>query len=144
MTHSLSALAWLCRTLRVPGRAAALAAAAALLMAAAVSVSAHHTVTHVVDTKTLVTLQGTIVRVHWKMPHVILQVETPRAGGGIQTWSLETKSPSGLSQVGLTQKSFTIGETLTATVCVGRDGIPWAVTRAIALPRAPSISVGGC
>lgn len=143
MTYCQSALCRALRTLRAPGHAA-LAVVAALLMATAASLSAHHTVTHVVDTKTLVTLQGTIVRVHWKMPHVILQVETPRAGGGTQTWNIETKSPSGLSQVGLTQKSFMIGETLTATVCVGRDGIPWAVTREIALPRVPSVSVGGC
>ena len=141
MTDCPAAVTWAQRVLRVPIRAAVLMAG---LMATAASLSAHHTVTDVVDIKTRVTLQGTIVRVNWKVPHVILQVETARAGGGTVTWSLETPSPYGLSRVGLTQTSFTIGETLTATVCVGRDGIPWAVTHEIALRRAASVSVGGC
>ncbi len=116
-----------------------------LLMAWAASLSAHHTVTDIVDTTTRVTLEGTLIRVHWKAPHVILQIETKSRGGSTAIWSVETQSPQGLSRAGLTQRSFTIGEVLSATVCVAKDDVRWAVTHEIAQPRAAAaVSMGGC
>ena len=117
----------------------------ALVMAWAMSLSAHHTVTDIVDTSSRVTLEGTLIRVHWKAPHVILQIETKERKGSTAIWSVETQSPQGLSRAGLTQQSFTIGQVLSATVCVAKDDIRWAVTHEIAQPRAAAaVSMGGC
>jgi len=121
------------------------AAAAGLLFAAVTALSAHHTVAHFFDTAKLVTLQGTLTRVEWREPHVILRLETRRDGGSMVDWNVETRNPQGLAQAGLNRDSFRVGDVFSATVCVAKDGTRWAVTHEIARPGgAADVGVGGC
>ena len=66
-----------------------IAIAAGILLASAMSSSAHHTVTGFFDTSRFVTLQGTLTRVDWRAPHVILRLETQRADGSLIEWNVE-------------------------------------------------------
>jgi hypothetical protein len=122
-----------------------LAVAAGLLLASVTALSAHHTVVNVFDTSRLVTLRGTLTRVDWRNPHVILRLETRGDDGSTTGWNVETRNPQGLAQAGLTLESFKVGSTFSATVCVAKDGTRWAVTRDIARPGgAAVVGVGGC
>ena len=120
-------------------------AALLLLFATATAVSAHHTVAPLFDTTRFVTLQGTLTRVDWRAPHVILRLETRRADGSLIEWNVETQNPQALARAGLTLESFKVGDPFRATVCVAKDGTRWAVTHEIARPGGMAVvSMGGC
>jgi len=122
-----------------------IAVAAGILLASAMSSSAHHTVAGFFDTSRFVTLQGTLTRVDWRAPHVILRLETRRVDGSLIEWNVETQNPQGLARAGLTLHSFKVGDPFRATVCVAKDGTRWAVTHEIAMPGgAATVSMGGC
>jgi len=122
-----------------------LALAAGILLTSAMSASAHHTVTSLFDTTRFVTLQGTLTRVDWRAPHVILRLETRRGDGSLIEWNVETENPQELARAGLSLDSFKVGETFKATVCVAKDGTRWAVTHEIAKPGGvATVSMGGC
>lgn len=124
-----------------------IAIAAGILTAAATGLSAHHVVQPFFDTSKLVTLQGTLTRVDWREPHVILRLQTKSTDGATRGWTVETRNPQGLAQAGLDKASFKVGDPFTATVCVAKDGTRWAVTHEIARPRgaaAAAVAVGGC
>ena len=119
--------------------------AAGLLLASVTGLSAHHVVTQFFDTSKLVTLQGTLTRVEWREPHVILRLETRGGNGSPVSWSVETRNPQGLAQAGLNRESFKVGDRFSATVCVAKDGTRWAVTREISRPGSTAdVGVGGC
>jgi hypothetical protein len=116
-----------------------------MLLASGTGLPAHHVVGHFFDTSKLVTLQGTVTRVEWREPHVILRLETRRADGSIAGWTVETRNPQGLAQAGLNRASFSVGNTFRARVCVAKDGTRWAVTHEIARPDGVTmVGVGGC
>ena len=72
-----------------------MAIAAGILLASAMASSAHHTVTGFFDTSRFVTLQGTLTRVDWRAPHVILRLETRRADGSLIEWNFKHAEPAG-------------------------------------------------
>src|SRR5688572_25901246 len=118
---------------------------AGMLLASGPALSAHHVVGHFFDTSKLVTLQGTVTRVEWREPHVILRLETRRSDGSIVGWTVATRNPQGLAQAGLNRASFSVGNTFLASVCVAKDGTRWAVTHKIARPDGVTmVGVGGC
>ena len=122
-----------------------LALASGLLLASATGLSAHHVVTQFFDTSKLVTLQGTLTRIEWREPHVILRLETRAGNGSPVSWSVETRNPQGLAQAGLNRDAFKVGDSVSAIVCVAKDGTRWAVTHEIARRgTAASVGVGGC
>jgi hypothetical protein len=116
-----------------------------LLTASTVALSAHHTVAQVFDITKHVTLEGTVTKVEWKDPHVILHLDARGDERRTIQWRLETLNPQGLSRAGLNQDSFKVGDVLTAAVCVAKDGAQLAVTHEITRPGgAASVSVGSC
>ncbi|HET9268872.1 MAG TPA: DUF6152 family protein [Vicinamibacterales bacterium] len=122
-----------------------LALSTAMLVASMTGLSAHHVATQFFDTSKLVTLQGTLTRVEWREPHVILRLETRTGNGSPVNWSVETRNPLGLAQAGLNRDSFKVGDRFSATVCVAKDGTRWAVTHEISRPGSPAdVGVGGC
>jgi hypothetical protein len=122
-----------------------IALVAGLLLSSATALSAHHPLAHFFDTSKLVTLQGTLTRVEWRQPHVILRLETRRSDGSTTSWTVETRNPQGLAQAGLNLASFTVGTPFRATVCVAKDGTRWALTHEIARPGGVAdVGVGGC
>ena len=87
-----------------------------LLTVSAASLSAHHTVADLFDTKTHVTLRGTLTAVEWRNPHVFLHLATRGDDGGTVAWTIETLNLS-----------------------------RWAVTDAIDVPHGTAlVRVGGC
>lgn len=116
-----------------------------LQTASTAALSAHHTVTQVFDVTKHVTLEGTVTKVEWKDPHVILHLDARGDETRTIEWRIETLNPQGLSRAGLNQDSFKVGDALTAAVCIAKDGARLAVTHEITRSGgAASVSVGGC
>jgi hypothetical protein len=102
----------------VPMKAAFLACAC-LVMAA--PVLAHHSFKAEYDETRLVTVTGTITKVLWKNPHVVLNVDV-KDDSITANWVLELASPNGLMTQGWKVDSIKIGDQVTATGFPARDG----------------------
>ena len=99
-------------------RAAFVASAGLLLSAPAV---AHHSFQAQYDETRQVTLTGTITKVLWKNPHVVLYVDV-KDDSAVKSWKLELASPNGLMSQGWKVDSLKPGDHVTAEGCPARDG----------------------
>lgn len=100
-------------------RATALAGAA--LWVAALPASAHHWFKAQYDETMPVTLNGTVTKVTWTNPHVLLYVNV-KEDGKVTNWELELASPNGLMLQGWKMDSLRPGDMVTVNGYRARDG----------------------
>ena len=101
------------------GVAAALAAASLALSAA--SAFAHHSFA-MFDRSRTVTLVGVVKEFQWTNPHTWLQVDSPKADGQVQEWSIEGLSTGTLSRSGWKPRIFQPGDKVTVRIYPMKDG----------------------
>jgi len=92
--------------------------AAVLLGAAATPALSHHSFA-MFDTRSEVTLSGTVREFQWTNPHGWLQLEAQ----GIE-YSIELGSPNSMSRRGWRRTTFKPGDKVTAVINPMRDGSP--------------------
>jgi hypothetical protein len=108
---------------------AAFVASAGLLLAA--PVFAHHSFKAEYDETHQVTLTGTITKVLWKNPHVLLFIDVKDDAAKPMNWELELASPNGLLSQGWKVDSLKPGDQVTASGFRARDGSNILSTRKI-------------
>jgi len=111
----------------------ALTVAAAGLLAAALPAAAHHSFAAEYDAAKPITLKGTVVRVEWTNPHARFYVDVKAADGTATTWNLELASPNVLVRQGWTRNSLKIGDEITVTGSMAKDGSKMANARNVTL-----------
>ena len=96
-----------------------------VLAASTIALSAHHTISAFYDVSRHATLKGIVDSVEWKNPHSFIHLGVASAEGGVAPWDIETQASSVLRQrhVDL-QNAIRLGDTVTVTVCVAKDGGP--------------------
>jgi len=80
-----------------------------LLSATAMS---HHSATGRFDAQSQMQLQGTVTRVAWVNPHVLITLETTTENGESEVWRLEAGSPSILGRAGIERGAVNEGDTI--------------------------------
>jgi hypothetical protein len=100
-------------------KCAAFVASAGLLLSA--PVEAHHSFQAQYDETRQVTLTGTVTRVSWKNPHVVLFIDV-KDDSTVKNWKLELASPNGLMSQGWKVDSLKPGDQVTAAGFPARDG----------------------
>ena len=88
----------------------------------AVPALSHHSFA-MFDTRSEVTLNGTVREFQWTNPHSWLQVTVPRNGATVE-YSLELGSPNSMSRRGWRRTTFKPGDKVTAVINPMRDGSP--------------------
>ena len=88
----------------------------------AVPALSHHSFA-MFDTRSEVTLDGTVREFQWTNPHGWLQVVVPRAGATVE-YSIELGSPNSMSRRGWRRTTFKPGDKVTAVINPMRDGSP--------------------
>lgn len=113
-------------------RRVVLVAGAGLLLAA-MPVLAHHSFKAEYDDAHPVTLNGTVTKVIWKNPHVMLYLDVKDEGGNVTNWELELNSPNMLMSQGWKVDSLKPGDQLTANGFPAKNGENVASIRKITL-----------
>jgi hypothetical protein len=106
---------------------------AAVLLAAALPAAAHHSFAAEYDAGKPVTLHGSVTRVEWTNPHARFYIDVKGADGSITSWNLELASPNVLVRQGWTRNSLKIGDEITVSGSMAKDGSKMANARDVTL-----------
>ena len=77
--------------------------------------------------KKRVTLKGTVSRVDWRNPHVVIFMDVKDETGKVVTWGFENAGVSQLAQEGYNRNTLKIGQEITAVVNPAANGSPTAI-----------------
>ena len=83
---------------------------------------AHHG-TAAYDTSRVVTVKGTMTDFRFINPHVQLFFDVKNDRGEIENWQAELTAPNKLSRAGWDKHTLKIGDSITATGYVAKDGV---------------------
>jgi hypothetical protein len=104
------------------GRRTGSIVAGLLALAGAAPVLAHHSFAAEFDPDKTAELKGEITQVWFNNPHVRYRLQTKASDGTPEDWELQVSSVTALAQVGWTQKTLKIGDQVTVSGQVGREG----------------------
>ena len=118
----------------------ALAAFTLFTTLAAATLQAHHSPSAIFDMSKHIAVTGTLTRVDWVNPHIVLAVEAKDAAGKVEQWKFESNPPSWYKSVGLARADFAkvIGQQVTVQAVKARDGSPYGYMDKIKLPDGTS------
>jgi hypothetical protein len=107
---------------------------------ATASLQAHHSPSAIFDMSKHVSVTGTLMRVDWVNPHIVLSVEAKGDGGKVEQWTFQSNPPSWYKSVGLARADFAkaIGQTITVQAVKARDGSLYGYMDKIKLPDGTS------
>lgn len=105
--------------------------------------SAHHSPTAIFDMTKPFVLKGTLTKVDWVNPHIVIFVDATGADGSLETWKFESNPPSWFRHVGLRRADIAkaIGQTVTVGAVRARDGSRYGYMRKFTLPDGDSIEM---
>jgi hypothetical protein len=110
---------------------------------AATSLQAHHSPSAIFDMQKRVAVSGTLTKINWINPHIVLIMEAKGDGGKIDHWTFESNPPSWYRSVGLARVDFAkaIGQTVTVEALPARDGSLFGYMRKITLPDKTTLEL---
>jgi len=114
----------------------------ALLAVASLSTSsllAHHGRGASFDMNKQLTLKGTVSRVDWRNPHVVIHMDVKDPGGSVVTWAFENAGVSQMAQAGYNRNTLKLGQEITAVVNPAANGTPTAIVVKVVLADGSEI-----
>jgi len=108
---------------------------AAVLLASAGRVLAHHSFSAEFDSTKPFKMTGTVTKVEWMNPHTFFYIDVvdEKAAKKVTNWAMEMGSPNGLMRQGWTRNSMKIGDKVTVTGSLAKDGSPTGNARTVTL-----------
>ena len=110
-----------------------------ILTAVATSAYAHHGRGATFDMKKSVTLKGTVSKVDWRNPHVVIWMDVKDQAGKVTTWGFENAGVSQLAQEGYNRNTLKIGQEITALVNPAVNGSPTGIVVKVILTDGSEI-----
>ena len=123
-------------------RALSALASVALLTVAAAPLAAHHSFAAEYDANKPVTLHGSVTRVEWTNPHARFYIDVKESDGSVTSWNLELASPNVLVRQGWTRSSLKIGDEITVSGSMAKDGSKMANARNVTLASGKRVFAG--
>lgn len=108
-----------------------------------VSLFAHHSPSAIFDMKKKVSIKGTVTKVDWVNPHIVVYMDAKADGGNVENWKFESNPPRWFTKVGVTRADFAaaIGQTVTVEIVKAIDGSKYGYLRQITFPNGNLISL---
>ena len=94
-----------------------------LALAASGPLLAHHAVNVAYDTQNLSTVEGTVVDVFWRNPHVVVSIERTLENGEQEIWEAESGSTNALERLGIGREIVEIGDRVALMGAPSRRGL---------------------
>ena len=110
-----------------------------VLSIAAAPLYAHHGRGATYDMKKKITLKGTVARVDWRNPHVVIFMDVKDETGKVTTWGFENAGVSQLAQEGYNRNTLKVGQEITAVVNPAANGAPTAIVVKVILADGSEI-----
>ena len=87
-----------------------------------------------------ISVTGTLVKVDWINPHIVVAMDAKGDDGKIDHWTFESNPPSWYRSVGLARADFAkaIGQTITIEGVRAKDGTFYGYMQKIKLPDGTS------
>ena len=111
----------------------------ALMTVVSVPLLAHHGRGATYDMKKRVTLEGSVSKIEWRNPHVLIYMDVKDADGKVVTWGFENSGVSTLAQEGYNRNTLKVGQPITAIVNPAANGAPTAIVVKIILADGKEI-----
>jgi hypothetical protein len=105
----------------------------------AAPLNAHHGRGATYDMKKQITLKGTVSRVDWRNPHVVIWMDVKDETGKIVNWGFENAGVSQLAQEGYNRNTLKVGQEITAVVNPAANGGPTAIVVKVILADGSEI-----
>ena len=99
-----------------------LIAATALVCTLGATAAAHHSFVAQYDANKQVTLAGTITKVEWTNPHAFFFIDVKDDQGRVVNWTVEGGAPNVLYREGWKPTTLKVGDVVTVTMSLARDG----------------------
>ena len=114
----------------------------ALLLAAG-PVWAHHSPSAVFDMSKEFTLSGTLTKVDWINPHIVVYLDAKKDDGSVENWKFESNPPSWFRRVSLGRDDFAkaIGQTVTVQGVRAKAGGLYGYLLKITFPDGNSLEL---
>ena len=108
-----------------------------------VSLLAHHSPSAIFDMKTKISLKGSVTKVDWVNPHIVVYMDAKGDDGNVENWKFESNPPRWFTKVGVARADFTaaIGQTVTVEIVKAIDGSKYGYLQKIAFPNGNLISL---
>jgi hypothetical protein len=104
---------------------------------------AHHSPSAIFDMGKRIAVTGTLTRIDWINPHIVIVMDAKSEGGKIDHWTFESNPPSWYRGVGLARADFAkaLGQTVTVEAVRARDGTLFGYMQKIMLPDGTSLEL---
>ena len=114
----------------------ALAALGSILLLSAIPLVANHSPSAIFDMGKRISLTGSLTKVDWINPHIVIAMDVKVAGGKIDHWVFESNPPSWYRSVGLARADFAkaIGQTIVVEGVRAKDGALYGYLLKIKMP----------
>ena len=115
-----------------------------IMLFAIASLWAHHSPSAIFNMGKRISLTGTLTRIDWINPHIVITMEAKGDGDKVDHWTFESNPPSWFRSVGLTRADFAkaVGRTVTVEGVGAKDGTSlFGYMQKIKLPDGTSLEL---
>jgi hypothetical protein len=112
------------------------------LLGAVVPMSAHHSFAAEFDGSKQITLLGVVTKVDWVNPHAWVYVDVKGEDGSVVSWALESGAPNALYRAGWRKDDLKVGDNVTFSAFLAKDGSHTAAARQVTLPDGRKVFAG--
>jgi hypothetical protein len=108
----------------------------------AVPVFAHHSFAAEFDGNKQINFTGVVTKVDWVNPHAWVYVDVKADDGTVVNWALESGAPNALYRAGWRKDDLKVGDTVTFSAFLAKDGSHTAAARQVTLPDGRKVFAG--